>query len=1679
MIEIKSISGQVRFSTPINKGAKGKFTLMKEDYIVLPFSTLSPIPFKLGDYVDLSGILDESLGGKLAKIYEIVDLQKPTYNQSTGGYDYQLRLDAYYWKWKNKIFKYTPEHAGSEASWSLTATLDVQLDVFLRNLKALGYTYRGIDFTFSIDDTVKNKAVAMTYDNMNLLDALFSMAGEDKWDCDCWITDNVIHFGRNEFGDAVKIERCVEASSITRSESQGTYATRIYAFGSTKNIPTNYRPTDEQAVINGVVQKRLMLPADTPYIDAYEGMSQEEAIEDVVVFDDVLPRRVGRLSDVKTVDRKVENPGEGEAETFKAYQYKDTELVFKEEYILEGQQLEITFQSGKLNGMRFGVHFEPEGTSEGSQIWEIVRNENYGRPLPDDTLYPEDGNEYFLSGFNIQMVSDLYIPEAEQELKEKAQKYADKVKKDDGTYPTTLKSSWVKEDLISRTFEFGQRINLVDDTYFENGRISRVLGWELSLDMPWDCPVYTIGESMPYSRIGDIESKIDELTYKGQTYTGIGGNGIYVIRTNDSTAPSDSNVFSALRSLRQFTRKDVDDTVRGLLSMLKGIQSDDYSTGLLGAGFALKKGADGKSYAEVDRLLVRWQAVFNELQIKQTTVVGGEQILSPASMRCIKVEETEIPTNFVQLADNSGILLNDVNGVALMASTSTAKVYRCYFKQSDGEKTIYNQFAIGDLAMCRQFNIQSDTTATKINRYYWRKVIGLGDDYIDLSVDDCMEGSDIPNVGDDISTVGNESDTSRQNVIILSSYADDAPSIKLYQGINTYSFANKDVIVISPKGNKFKGDFILSTGKTVEQEIIDTNTRIDGIATDVEDINNFANQINEQVKDLQSQIDGVIEIWFYDPVPTLTNEPAVNWTTDEEKDKHLGDMYYDANGTGYHFEKRDGVYRWAEITDSAALEALEAAKKAQDTADSKRRVFVTQPTYEQAYDVGDLWVNATYGAIYNNDLLRCVESKSANSSFNISHWDLASKYTDDTVANEAKEDAAAAQEAADNALQEAQDAKDRLNSWAEDGVISPTEKLALKDEIVRIDADKIEIANGYNKYFIGTPTAFNNAHSAYRAALVSLTATTPENITIPSDFATKQQTYYNKRTEALNTIAIAAKNYVDMVVSGEIDGIRSEFESQFKILADEISQRVTKTDYDANNTEIREQIGELSTRADEISATVTENTNSIDGLTTQVGELSVKSDKISLSVSELQKGYVNYLLNSGNFKDADKWGEMWNKGAFSIANNNLKYSVIDWLSADGLITEEISPNINWVDGEEYTFSVKISANYARNIVIGFINKAGTRLFYSKTFSVSISSKVFTFTFKYNASQHTTGNEVGKFIIKTQTTSKPTDITVIPPSVTIYYTMLVKGDSIPEWVACPDDFGNELVRTGIDIENRKITLQADTTVIKNNDGKEIVMITENGKLSADAIDTDTLVAKVVKTTEDGKRVEIFDNKLTMYDELGTLKLVVSGENLSAQPTSTSVTIPESSKTSGGSGRDTQYNSPEITLANINVQADNNIVTIPRITININLGKETNNYGSAMVNMYLLLDGLLLARAFSTDGAAMSCNASATYIGEQISLSKGTHTLKYKFSGFAQGDPYNINVSATPSTDSVYVDYTQDLIEIAADGFRSSSGANNYLKHTSSGTEIRCGSYGIKVTKTGIQRMTNGTSWENWQ
>lgn len=623
-IGIYDISDDLLLSTPVNSGAKGYYSLMQHDYITLPFSLQSPVEFGIGSYADLREAFSDALGGKLAKIYKVCDLQTPTYNTSTGGYDYELRLDAYYWLWKNKIFKYTPEAAGQEASWSLTASLDVHLGVFLRNLDALGETYGGKEYEFSIDSTVENKAVAITYDNTNLIDALSQMA--EAWDCEWWVTENVIHFGRLENGDAVELEIGVQAEDMTRNESKGTYATRIYAFGSTRNIPENYRPNDnEDLTVNGVVQKRLMLPDGTPYIDARPGLTGQEVVESVVVFDDIYPRRVGTLSDVKTVDRAIEDEEGNQTGTFKAYQYKDAGLTFSPDYVLEGQELRIVFQSGKMNGLDFGVTFNPDNSDPAEQLWEIVANEDYGRRLPDEVIKPENGDTYILYGFDIKLVSDQYIPAAEQELKAKAEEYVAKTQVDDGTYTVPLYSSWVEADEVNRTFDAGQRIKLKNPAFFgTSGRTSRVIGWEMCLDIPYDRPVYTIGESAQYSRLGELEDKVDSLTLNGQAYQGIGGgSGVYLIRTNDSTPASNSNAYSALRARQEFISKTKEDGTNFLLKFGEFI--DSMSAGK-GAGIF----PDGRG--QFERLQVRSALEVLELIFNRLSAMEGDYTFSESGV---------------------------------------------------------------------------------------------------------------------------------------------------------------------------------------------------------------------------------------------------------------------------------------------------------------------------------------------------------------------------------------------------------------------------------------------------------------------------------------------------------------------------------------------------------------------------------------------------------------------------------------------------------------------------------------------------------------------------------------------------------------------------------------------------------------------------------------------------------------------------------------------------------------------------------------------------------------------------------------------------------------------------------------------------------------------------------------
>ena len=595
-------------------------------------------------------------------------------------------------------------------------------------------------------------------------------------------------------------------------------------------VPDNYfSKDDKELTLNGVVQKRLMLPEGIPYVDAYRysptgeridigderydnpdnvEMPVEEAIEEIVIFEDEYPKYIGSTTvvpDPTWEDEKVDDkPTDNK---YPIYTFKDNGLKnFTEDFRLPGE-LHLIFQTGKLAGLDFALN--PKESDNTGTTFEIVRNEDYGRALPDDVLFPqaahmEDGEEvpadtYVLYGFDTAFISEQMMPESEQELLETTKKYVKKSMIDPSTYDCEMAADFIYNKGNIRTYEVGAKVNLINKAYFPNGRQSRIIGFEWPLDIPYDHPIYTVGETAAYSRIGEIESKLDNLTYKGQTYSGSvvgsGGVSIYVIGVNDKTLPSDRNVFSSKKSLATFLNKTQEETMDYLIRLLGGvitdnIESQNFISGALGTGFLIKRDPKtGRSYAEFDEIYVRLKAVFESLTIKELQSVGGEILLTLASIECTKVEKISVASVY----DSSGARLYDSDNAALYVPVATGGVYRCYFTADDGEKAIINQFAAGDMAQCRQFNIKAGVYENVANRYYWRYVLSVGENYIDLSVDDCEEGSDIPQAGDKIIQLGNKTDPARQNAILLSAYGLTAPTIQMLQGIDSYTLEGKAV----------------------------------------------------------------------------------------------------------------------------------------------------------------------------------------------------------------------------------------------------------------------------------------------------------------------------------------------------------------------------------------------------------------------------------------------------------------------------------------------------------------------------------------------------------------------------------------------------------------------------------------------------------------------------------------------------------------------------------------------------------------------------------------------------------------------------------------------------------------------------------------------------------------------
>lgn len=258
---------------------------------------------------------------------------------------------------------------------------------------------------------------------------------------------------------------------------------------------------------------------------------------------------------------------------------------------------------------------------------------------------------------------------------------------------------------------------------------------------------------------------------------------------------------------KRYARKEsgITERIGAVWQMLRFMMSVGFNADTLGTGWRLGLDADGLSSLTVDRLYVRYKAVFDALEIRRITHSGGNLVLSPSGGIITEVTQASVYLDDLKLCDAAGHGLLDASGAALTVvdPASQANVWRCRLRLADGQEAVVNEFQPGDLVRCQTFNVVTG------QRSYWRLVTGVGADYIDVSQTDCLTGSDAPMAGDHIAVFGSRTDATRRNAISIESNGPGTPSITLYQGISTYSTAGCDKTVISADGSKFTGGFVV------------------------------------------------------------------------------------------------------------------------------------------------------------------------------------------------------------------------------------------------------------------------------------------------------------------------------------------------------------------------------------------------------------------------------------------------------------------------------------------------------------------------------------------------------------------------------------------------------------------------------------------------------------------------------------------------------------------------------------------------------------------------------------------------------------------------------------------------------------------------------------------------------
>lgn len=977
-----------------------------------------------------------------------------------------------------------------------------------------------------------------------------------------------------------------------------------------------------------------------------------------------------------------------------------------------------------------------------------------------------------------------------------------------------------------------------------------------------------------------------------------------------SISTGDGVDFDALVELLddKYLSKITADEAAEVITFLKGIKDGNFVSS--SSGWSIGYDSSGNSYMEIDKLLVRMEAIYNELVIQQLSYVGGARICSPAAMTCSKVEEYD-------------------------------SYYRCYFDTGENGEVV-QQFEVDDQARCQTF------TGSNM-KYYWRLVVGVGDDYIDLSKTDC-DGYNSPTLTtvwshtDVVSATDARDATGIGQVIYVKGAANYLTKYDKYgKSSDSYESASGISVTSDDAGNIIMNDYSYISETPNLLKVLDSDGVYHSISFSLSDncIAQYLSPINGNILlgtatmyIWGSDNNFIDKIRFTDGVQsditTITTSTTGDYTSEAYAIGDDGDIVTHLRGNQY-----------IAINDGEGNETIITANSINNTAGSA--AFIMGGVRYIVYNSGTNYADGFTVANMSTGAVMAVHEPLTNPTATVNN----------SYSNRLS-------------VQVVNDTRAYIYAYTPGAMIAIylftiPESPAEGDDIVlcgnRTNSDRqnciIETSYGDVSYiqYAGI--------NSYSLGSKEVTVLSPSGNKFVGEFTF--------------TSGESAQDKIESV-----EGLIEEHTTLITANADAILLQAStieslSTDYSSLSSEIDSKISEAIS----------------DGLIDESEQLVIEAQKatIELTTAELISRY-DKIIESENLTDSEKTSLTSYKSVFNVASVDL-IAYIDWLLAS--LTDQ------------------------------------TRTDYESAYS------------DYKSA-------LEDFVAQL-------DITISQAVIS------VTSDKISLAV---DDLTDDLLATGIDIETGSITVTADSFKVQNNDGETTFTVFEDGKIKSELIDTSGITVTEVATSESGKRVEIKNNCLSMYNNDGDMKLLISGDDLGSSASNT-VSTTVSAVAVSGSG--TAWDVEETTFATFNVTDSNNTVTIPAIYITGSVTGGGTDYIDNLVVTYYIDGEEVFSNGFD--------NTSYTIPTIVNPMSVGTHTLSYSVTGRGtSGATYVVNITTDGS--SIVVKYISELLQFSGNGMRGEFG-NSSIEVVDDGIMLTCGDYRLRISSLGIQKSVSNGEW----